>query len=322
MTTIIDLKIDDSEDVDFKPNMDLKQLRLPPIMIGRVNALKNLQLCALKDETEYYREVHQIDAKYQAQFDEIYHQRTKVISGDHEPAGKELEWTDVVKADDVEGDLAKKVEGLTLHPDFPADAKGLPKFWLHVLKNANEECLSGLIEPHDEPVLEYLNDLSVHWHPNKTGFTLNFIFAKNPYFPNKVLTKEYFLRDGPDPENPLLYDGPEIIGCKGCFIDWKDGMDVTATNVSIGWKGGDGVEGAESGSKLEDPDSFFNFFSPLSGDCLEEDDLKALSTDYDIGFAVKEKIIPRAVLYFTGEIKHDEAEGWERDCEKEEMKED
>jgi len=306
MSTIVDLKMDDIEDVDFKPNMDLQLLKLPPVMLGRVNALKNLQLFAMKDETEYYREVHQLDAKYQAQFEEIYQQRAKVISGDHEPSGKELEW-----ACDVKEDLAKKMEDLTIHPDFPADVKGLPKFWLHVFKNANEECLSGLIEPHDEPALEYLNDLSVHWHPNKTGFTLNFIFDKNPFFTNKVLTKEYFLRDGPDPEAPLLYDGPEIIGCKGCFVDWKEGMDVTATKVSIEWAGGDGIEGSESGANEEDPDSFFNFFSP-------EDDKKALSVDYDLGFAIKEKIIPRAVLYFTGEIRADVAEGWEQDCEKEE----
>jgi len=308
MSTIVDLKIDDAEDVDFKPNMDMNQLRLPSIMLGRVNALKNLQLCTMKDEMEYYREVHQLDSKFQAQFDEIYQQRAKVINGDHEPTGKELEWTDKVKEDD----LSKKMEDLTIHPDFPADAKGLPKFWLHVIKNANEECLSGLVEPHDEPVLEYLNDLSVYLHPNKTGFTLNFIFDKNPYFTNKVLTKEYFLRDGPDPEAPLLYDGPEIVGCKGCFIAWKEGMDVTATNVTIGWKEGDGIEGSDSGPKVEDPDSFFNFFSP------EEDDKTAMSVDYDIGFAIKEKIIPRAVLYFTGEICADEAEGWEHDCDKEE----
>ena len=40
--------------------------------------------------------------------------------------------------------LAKKVEELSLNPDFPADAKGIPKFWLHVLKNGNEEALMGL----------------------------------------------------------------------------------------------------------------------------------------------------------------------------------
>jgi len=308
MSTVQDTEVDDVKDVDFKPNVDLKTLELPPVMLGRVNALRNLQLLSIKEETEYYREVHLLDAKFQPKLDEIYQQRTKVIRGEHEPSGAELEWLDAVEEEDVE----KKV----LHPDFPADAKGLPKFWLHTLKNANEECLSGLIEPHDEPVLEHLSDLTVAWHPNGTGFTLSFHFDDNCFFTNKVLTKEYFLRDGPDPESPLLYDGPEIIGCKGCFIAWKEGMDVTVTNISIGWKEGETViEGSEAGPKDIQPGSFFTFFSPPDGDCPEEDDKKILSSDYDIGFALKEKIIPRAILYFTGEIHEDDDDAGEDDCD-------
>ena len=31
-----------------------------------------------------------------------------------------------------------------------------------------------------------------------------------------------------------------------------------------------------------------------------------MSMDFDVGYAIKEKIIPRAVLYFTGEIFEDD----------------
>merc|ERR1712058_15622 len=54
----------------------------------------------------------------------------------------------------------------------------------------------------------------------------------------------------------------------------------------------------------QEADSFFNFFNPP---VLEEgDDKSVLAEDFEIGFAIKEKIIPRAVLYFAGEIDDDD----------------
>jgi len=42
-----------------------------------------------------------------------------------------------------------------------------------------------------------------------------------------------------------------------------------------------------------------------------------LAVDFDVGFAIKEKVIPRAVLYFTGDIfGSDDDEDFE-DCEDE-----
>merc|ERR1711942_319195 len=227
---------DDANDVDYQPEMDLKYLQLPPIVLGRVKALKNLQLDKFKVETEYYQEVHLLDVEYQAKYNEINEKRAKVISGLYEPSGTELEWKSCVKEE--KDDSESITEDLVIHPDFPADAKGLPKFWLHALKNANETCLLGLIEPHDEPVLEHLVDITVSMHKEDSGFTLRFFFQKNPFFSNQVLTKEYTMRSDPDPKSPLEYEGPKIVGYLGCPIAWKDGMDVTDIDVKINWKEG------------------------------------------------------------------------------------
>jgi nucleosome assembly protein 1-like 1 len=306
---------EDGNDADFQPGVDLKQL--PAAMQGRVKALKNLQLDTVKAETEYYSEVHLLDVKYQTKFDEINQRRSRVIGGVHEPTGAELEWpsdTEDEEDDDPEVVLSKKVETLTLHPDFPADGHGLPKFWLHTLKNANEESLMGLVEPHDEPVLAHLTDITVVLNPEDTaGFTLKFHFEENPFFTNQVLTKEYGLRAGPDPEVPLQYDGPEIVSCKGCLIDWKDNMDVTKKIMkvkTISAKKGKGDSPVKAITKEYNADSFFKFFSPPvvkeNGDLEDEGDQATLAVDFDVGFAIKEKIIPRAVLYFTGEIFGDD----------------
>jgi len=284
----------DSFDVDFVPRPDLKQL--PAEVKGRVNALKNLQLNTIKAESEYYREVKQLELKYQAKFDEMNHQRAKVIAGSHEPSSAELEWHH--DPEDVE-DLSEKVKEVALHPDFPQGVKGIPKFWLHVLKNANDEHLMGFIEPHDEEVLAHMTDLSVSL--TKDGFVLNFKFEENPFFTNQELTKDYTYSDGPDPNAPLTYDGPEIISTKGCTIEWKEGKDVTALVEKIGDRCEHGVE-----PKSVRCDSFFDFFSPPCvevGDCEEGSyDKAALTMDFEVGRSIKEKIIPRAVLYFTGEI--------------------
>jgi len=324
---------DDGHDADFVPRPELKQL--PPVMQGRVKALKNLQLSTIKAEAEYYREVRDLDVKYQAKYNEINLRRSQVIDGSYEPSGAELEWPSEDEEEEEEKDpeteLAKKVEDLTLHPDFPVDAKGLPKFWLHTLKNANEESLMGLIEPHDEEVLAHLTDLTVSLTPDNTGFVLHFHFKENPFFTNKVLTKEYTWRDGPDPKTPLEYDGPEIISCKGCEIDWKEGKDITKMTVkvkNISFKKDASDPKSPEKSTIEESavetDSFFDFFSPPDvkeeGDDDYKENMADLAVDFDVGYAIKEKVIPRAVLYFTREIFDDDDEF--EDCDSDEEEEE
>jgi len=47
------------------------------------------------------------------------------------------------------------------------------------------------------------------------GFTLNFTFEPNEYFTNPILTKEYFIRFTVEDDNPLGYEGPDIVRCTG-----------------------------------------------------------------------------------------------------------
>jgi len=281
-------------DADFLPRPEIGQL--PAAVKGRVNALKNLQLNRMKAESDYYREVNQLDIKFHAKFDEINQQRAKVINGNHEPSGAELEW----KSDDEEDDAEAPSENVdnALHPDYPDGVKGIPKFWLHVFKNAmsaNEDILLGLIEAHDEEVLAHMTDVTLS--PNIDGFTLHFHFEENPFFTNQVLTKDYTYREGPDPQDPLSYGGPEIISTKGCSIDWKKGKDVTKLTMNV-------ETGKDGEPESVEADSFFDFFDPPvveEEDSEENEYVKAeLAADFVVGLFIKEKIIPRAILYFTG----------------------
>ena len=66
-------------------------------------------------------------------------------------------------------------------------------------------------------------------------------------------------------------------------------------------------------TKVEPQESFFMFFSPpVVKDYLEDmsdDSRNVLESDFTLGEIIKEKVIPRAVLYFTGEMEDDETDG-------------
>jgi len=78
-------------------------------------------------------------------------------------------------------------------------------------------------------------------------------------------------------------------------------------------------------TKTVQNDSFFNFFSPPqvpegeNEDDMDEDMEALLAADFEIGHFIRERIVPRAVLYFTGEAldtdEFDDDEGEEEDEE-------
>ncbi|XP_068156699.1 nucleosome assembly protein 1-like 1 [Drosophila tropicalis] len=159
----------------------------------------------------------------------------------------------------------------------------VPNFWVKVLKLSYTEFISKK----DESILSYLSDIrSKLFNDPVVKFTIEFHFDKNEYFSNSVLTKTYYLNCLPDPEDPLSYDGAEIYKCEGCTIDWIN---------------------PKEGDKMVDQSSFFDFFTPPVLPENTEDpiycDINAiLQNDFELGFYLKERVVPKAVIFFTGEI--------------------
>lgn len=138
--------------------------------------------------------------------------------------------------------------------------------------------IAEMIEKWDEPILEYLSDIKFRLQIEPIyGFTLEFHFTQQAkqYFHNEILTKFYELQIEPD-DNVLFYEGAAIIRSNGCSIDWLNSQ-VNVTNIYSS--------------------SFFQFFSTT----ISTDDWK-LVKDYQIGHYIRENLIPKAVLYYTGEI--------------------
>merc|ERR1719187_3130110 len=136
---------------------------------------------------------------------------------------------------DIEDPLAEELkkkmnlggDGDAKTPGSDENAKGVPEFWLQIFRQV--DTLSEMLQEHDEPILRHLEDIKVKYSdPGKPmSFELEFLFSENEFFANRSLTKVYVMRAEPDETDPLSFEGPEIIRCNGCKIDWKKGKDVT-----------------------------------------------------------------------------------------------
>jgi len=117
---------------------------------------------------------------------------------------------------------------------------------------------------------------------------------------NKILEKTYIYGQEVDYTGDLIYDH-----ATGTTIQWKDDKDLTK-EFEIKKQRNKNTNRTRLVRKARPVDSFFNFFSPpnpASDDLETEDDLDLedrIAVDYSIGEDIKEKIIPRAVDYFTG----------------------
>ncbi|KAH9539095.1 hypothetical protein CY35_15G040900 [Sphagnum magellanicum] len=101
-------------------------------------------------------------------------------------------------------------------------------------------------------------------------------------------------------------DEPILERAVGTEIEWIPGKNLTTKVLKK--KPKKGAKNAKPVTKTERCESFFNFFSPpqvpddedIDQDTAEElQDL--MEQDYDIGSTIKDKIIPHAVSWFTGE---------------------
>ncbi|KAM6224980.1 LOW QUALITY PROTEIN: nucleosome assembly protein 1-like 4 [Rhynchocyon petersi] len=273
------------ENVSHTPSSYIETL--PKAVKRRISALKQLQVKCAHIEAKFYEEVHDLERKYAALYQPLFDKRREFITGDVEPTDAESEWhSESDEEDKLAGDLKKKVvltETEAAAAEEPSP-KGIPEFWFTIFRNV--DMLSELVQ----------------------SFVLEFHFEPNDYFTNSVLTKTYKMKSEPDKADPFSFEGPEIVDCDGCTIDWKKGKNVTVKIKKKQKHKGRGT--VRTITKQVPNDSFFNFFSPLKasgdGESLDEYSEFTLASDFEIGHFFRERIVPRAVLYFTGEAIEDD----------------
>lgn len=290
---------------------------LPEVMKRRIRALKNLQLEAMKTEAKFFEEVHELEVKYHQMYLPLYEKRQQIINGVYEPSEAETHWA----LDEENEDLSEEVKAKAKIAEgekeeiFPEDVKGIPEFWLTLFKNV--DILSAMIQEHDEPILRHLTDITLDVTSNPMRFTLKFHFSPNDYFTDSVLTKNYDMKCAVNEKDPFEFEGPEIVKCQGCTINWRPGKNVTVKTIKKKQKH-KSKGSVRLVTKTVTNDSFFNFFNPptfTEGEEIEEDVQALLTADYEIGHFIRERAVPRAVLYFTGEALEEEEEEFDEEEE-------
>ncbi|KAH9763036.1 nucleosome assembly protein 1 [Citrus sinensis] len=245
----------------------------------------NFNFCFLSEhdelEAKFFEERAALEAKYQKLYQPMYTKRYEIVNGVVEGAPNEV-------AMDQEEDKA-------------TEEKGVPDFWLTAMKN--NDVLSEEITERDEGALKFLKDIKWFRIDDPKGFKLEFYFDPNPYFKNTVLTKTYHMIDE---------DEPILEKAIGTEIEWYPGKCLTQKLLKK--KPKKGSKNAKPITKTEECESFFNFFNPPQvpedDEDIDEDTAEELQNqmeqDYDIGSTIRDKIIPHAVSWFTGEAIQEE----------------
>ncbi|XP_058193899.1 nucleosome assembly protein 1;4-like [Rhododendron vialii] len=271
---------------------------LTPKVRRRVEVLRELQSQHDELEAKFFEERAALEAKYQKLYEPLYTKRYEVVNGV-----------------EVEGFTA---EATMDEEDKEVEEKGVPSFWVTAMKT--NEVLAEEISERDEEALKYLKDIKWYRIDNPKGFKLEFFFDTNPFFKNSVLTKTYHMIDD---------DEPILEKAIGTEIEWYPGKCLTQKILKK--KPKKGSKNAKPITKTENCESFFNFFNPPQvpedDDDIDEDTAEELQNqmeqDYDIGSTIRDKIIPHAVSWFTGEaVQGDEFEDIEVDDEEGDEDED
>ncbi|GAD95814.1 nucleosome assembly protein Nap1, putative [Paecilomyces variotii No. 5] len=282
---------------------------LPTPVRRRVAGLKGIQKEHAKLEAQFQEEVLELEKKYFTKFTPLYQRRATIVNGAAEPTEDEVAAGKVDEEEEEEEDAKAKEEESKKEETAPSTVAGIPEFWLSAMKN--QISLAEMITDRDEEALKHLVDIRMEYL-DRPGFRLIFEFSENEFFTNKTITKTYYYQEESGYGGDFIYDHAE-----GDKIDWKADKDLTV-RVESKKQRNKSTKQTRVVKITVPTESFFNFFSPPKpptddDDTVATDIEERLELDYQLGEDIKEKLIPRAIDWFTGEALQFEELGDEID---------
>ncbi|WVN90194.1 uncharacterized protein L203_105430 [Cryptococcus depauperatus CBS 7841] len=293
---------------------------LPANVRRRIDGLKGVQTEHSKIENEFQLAILELEKKYLAKYQPLYERRQAIVTGQAEPTDEEIEAGQTSEAEDSDEEAKKADKEKKEEVPEDKEIKGIPEFWLTALKN--HVPIAETLSNQDEDALKHLVDVKLSYlEGDKPGFKLHFVFTPNDYFEDLELTKTYYYQEQVGYGGDFVYD--KAVGTE---VRWKEEKDLTK-KVEIKKQRNKTTGRTRTIRKVVPTDSFFNFFKPpqppssetLEASDIDEEELEELDArlemDYQIGEDFKEKIIPRAVDYFTGKAlryeDYEDDEGFE-----------
>ncbi|KAJ2687933.1 histone chaperone, partial [Coemansia spiralis] len=249
---------------------------------------------------QLHLELLELEKKYTKMAEPLYARRSVLIQGTAEPtADEKAEAAKIAEAEKAaEGDSSSDAAETAADDEEDAEAKGIPDFWLTALRNHPQ--LAELITERDEDAIKALRDIRLVYLTEERGFKLEFEFAENPFFSNTLLTKTYLY------EQSNVSGELEFSSATGTEIDWKPDHDLSVT-VETKKQRHKTTNRTRIVKKTVPAETFFSFFAAVQEPDEEDDSELAdeardrIELDYELAEEFKEKIIPSAVDWFTGE---------------------
>ncbi|KAJ3740249.1 nucleosome assembly protein [Lentinula detonsa] len=268
-----------------------------------VEGLKGIQVKYQELQNQYKRECLELEKKYLALQKPLYERREAIINGSENPTPDEIAAGEKQSQKDDE-DYTPLIKDNKV-------PSAIPEFWLTALRN--HIGLADLITERDEGALKHLLDIRLSYlnendklSEGKPGFKITFVFSPNEFFENETLEKSYLYQDEVGYSGDFVY-----YKAIGTDIKWKEDKDLTK-EYEIKKQRNKNTNRTRLVRKARPTESFFNFFAPpvppsdedLESGKYDEDELEEIEekfqVDYQIGEDLKEKIIPKAIDYFTG----------------------
>ncbi|CCE61792.1 hypothetical protein TPHA_0B01200 [Tetrapisispora phaffii CBS 4417] len=303
---------------------------LPKNVKDRIFALKSIQEDLFQLEKDFQIELFDLEKKFIAKYKPLHDSRASIINGESKPTDEQIEKGKELAAPEEEEEAEEEEDESLV---------GIPSFWLTALENL--PIVADTITDRDAEVLDFLTNVRLEYLDNgKPGFKLIFDFnaEENPFFTNSSITKTYYYQSELGYSGDFIYDHAD-----GEEIDWVDNESNVTVQIEKRKQRNKTTKQVRTIEKITPIESFFNFFDPprmkehihnhgKGEECDDEEDEEELADleerlalDYSIGEQIKDKLIPRAVDWFTGsalEFEYDNEEMGDEDDNEEDYDED